>query len=164
MTGPHKRSFLTSALVATLATACVAFPLFYPQEIRAQDQSASVPPGCDVPRGYDCATPGFEMPLSLDEAIELSKRETVVYLYGPGLQDARLVARIIRDDKDKTPIPAVAVPGTAVPEDTFYVAVLGKLVRHRNSGEPVEFYQRFINRGEVFSLTREMYVRVVSDR
>ncbi|MEP2829678.1 MULTISPECIES: hypothetical protein [Alphaproteobacteria] len=153
---------MTSALVATLAMASVAFPLFYPQEIRAQEQSASVPPGCDVPRGYDCATPGFEMPLSLDEAIELSQRETVVYLYGPGLQGSRIVARLMRKGENATPIPAVAAPGVSVPRDTFYVAILGKLVKHRASGEPVEFYQRFINRGEVFSLTREMHTRIVT--
>lgn len=151
---------MTSALVATLATASVAFPLFYPQEIRAQDQSASVPPGCDVPRGYDCATPGFETPLSLDEAIELSKRETVVYLYGPGLQGSHIVARLMRKGEDSRPVPAVAAPGFDVPSNVFYVIVLGKVVKHRTSGEPVEFYQRFINRGEVFALTWNMYDRV----
>lgn len=153
---------MTSALVATLATVGVAIPLFYPQEIRAQDQGASVPPGCDVPRGYDCATPGFETPLSLDEAIELSKRETVVYLYGPGLQDARLAADVMTNGKGGQSIPAIAAPGRAVPPDAFYVVVLGKVVKHRASGEPVEFYQRFINRGEVFALTWNMYDRATA--
>lgn len=148
-----------------LAMASVAFPLFYPQEIRAQDQSVPVPPGCDVPRGYDCATPGFETPLSLDEAIELSKRETVVYLYGPGLQDAVIVAEIMREgNKGKRKlIPAVAAPGTDVPGGALYVVILGKVIRHNTSGEPVEFYQRFMNRGEIFSLTRSMHERIVSE-
>lgn len=119
-------------------------------------------PGCDVPRGYDCATPGFEMPLTLEEAVALSERETVVYLYGPGLQGARIVARLVEKGENAPSIPAIAAPGIGVPKDTFYVAVLGKLVKHRVSGEPVEFYQRFINRGEVFSLTREMHARITA--
>ena len=121
-------------------------------------------PGCSVPRGYDCATPGFETPLTLDEAIELSRTETVVYLYGPGIQDARLVADVMRDgNNDATrAIPAIAAPGLDVPSDTLYVVILGRVIKHRESQDPVEFYQRFLNRGEIFGLTRSMHARILA--
>ena len=118
-------------------------------------------PGCNVPRGYDCATPGFEMPLTLDEAIDISRTETVVYLYGPGLQDARLVAEVMSTSENGS-IPAVAAPGREVPQDTMYVVMLGRVIKHRESQEPVEFYQRFLNRGEIFSLTRTMHMRILA--
>jgi len=136
--------------------------VLYPQISFGADGAARAP-GCDVPRGYDCATPGFETPLTLDEAIEISKAETVVYLYGRGLQGARIVADLVSTGNDgkRSPVPAVAVPGMAVKRDTFHVIVLGRVIKHRASGVPVEFYQRFINRGEVFSLTRDMYDRIM---
>lgn len=115
-----------------------------------------------MPKGYDCATPGFETPLSLDEAVELSKRERIIYLYGPGIQDAVIVAAIVREGRDDVPgIPAIAVPGQDVPKDEFYVVILGKVIRHRESREPVAFYQPYMNRGTVFSMTRQMHARIV---
>jgi len=118
-----------------------------------------------VPRGYDCATPGFETPLTLEEAEALSQTETVVYLYGPGIQDARLVANVMSDGNQdpSRAIPAIAAPGSAVPTDTLYVIILGRVIKHRESGEPVEFYQRFLNRGEIFGLTRSMHARILDD-
>ncbi len=133
----------------------------YPQISNAGDGAARAP-GCDVPRGYDCTTPGFESPLTLDEAIEISKVETVVYLYGPGLQDARLAARVVSRGKNAPAVPAIAAPGTDVPQDAFYVMILGRLIKHRTSGEPVAFYQRFIDRGEVFALTRDFRSRIAA--
>jgi len=112
-----------------------------------------------VPSGYDCATPGFEKPLTLEEAIELSKTETVVYLYGKGLKSARIVARVVRRGENAPSIPVIAVPGLSVPNDAMYIVILGSVIKHRKSGEPVEFYQRYLNRGEIFSLTRAMYER-----
>jgi len=114
--------------------------------------------GCDVPRGYDCATPGYEKPLTLAEAEALSAREkNVVYLYGPGMHDAVLAAELMGKESAKGAVPTIAAPGAAMPENTFYIIVLGKVVKHKASLEPIEFYQRFINRGEVFSLTWKMY-------
>lgn len=132
--------------------------LLYPQLSFAMADKAP-PPGCNVPRGYDCATPGFETPLTLAEAIELSKTETVVYLYGKGLKSARIVARVVRRGDNAPSIPVVAVPGSSVPGDVMYVVMLGNVIKHRESGEPVEFYQRYLDRGKIFNLTRTMYSR-----
>lgn len=133
----------------------------FPGHASAQGLTEEYSRACGVPVGYDCATPGFETPLTLDQAIELSRTETVVYLYGPGIIDARIVADVItRDDgRGETTVPAVAVPGIGVPEGALYVVVLGRVVRHRVSGEPVEFYQRYLDRGEIFGLTRAMAER-----
>ena len=144
----------------------LALSLAIPLTACAQENgpSASRDPGCDVPRGYDCATPGFETPLTLEEAEALSRAETVVYLYGPGIQGARLVAEIMSDgngDPSRS-IPAIATPGRHVPADTVYVMILGRVIKHRESGEPVAFYQRFLNRGEIFSLTRSMHARILA--
>ena len=119
-------------------------------------------PGCNVTRGYDCATPGYERPVVLDEAIEISKKETVVYLYGKGIQFADRAAHVMTQGKDAPAVPAVAVPGLGVPENAFFVIVQGNVVRHKESGEPAEFYQRFINRGTIFVLTRRMYKKADS--
>lgn len=110
-----------------------------------------------MPRGYDCATPGYERPVTLDEALDISKRETAVYLYGPGIQSVDTAARVMSTNDNTVSVPAVAVPGTHVPANAFYVIVLGNIVKHRTSGEPAEFYQRFINRGTIFVLTRQMF-------
>ena len=112
-----------------------------------------------MPRGYDCATPGFENPLTLEEAIELSKTETVVYLYGKGIQDLRWVADILTKGDNGLPLRAIATPGINVPKDSTYVIILGKVVKHRVSEKPVEFYQKFINRGKIFNLTRGLHER-----
>lgn len=133
--------------------------LFYPQISNAAE-TRSRDPGCNVPRGYDCATPGYERPVTLDEAVKISKRETVVYLYGRGLQAARAAAQSMSSDNGGRPLPAIAAPGRDIPDDAFLVLVLGKVVKHQNSSEPVLFYQRFINRGEVFALTWSMYDRI----
>lgn len=130
------------------------FGLVFPHISVAADNA--VPPGCTVPRGYDCATPGFERPLSLDQAKALSLRGNVVYLYGPGLQDARIVAKIMSEGRGEPPIPAIAAPGLTVPEGATYVVAKGKVLKHRVSGKPVEFYQRFLNRGKLFNLTRQI--------
>lgn len=136
--------------------------MLYPQISFGADGKAR-DPGCNVPRGYDCATPGYERPVTLDEAIEISKKETVVYLFGKGIQFADTAAHVISQGKDAPAVPAVAVPGSGVPKDTFYVIVLGNVVRHKVSGEPAEFYQNFLNRGTVFVLTRRMYGKAMQD-
>ena len=146
--------------------------MLYPQAACAEETTPAPPgqsaakverdPGCNVPRGYDCATPGFEAPLTVEEAEALSLTETVVYLYGPGIQDARLVARVIRGGRNAEAIPAIAAPGRDVPEGTLYVVILGRVIKHRESGEPVAFYQRFVNRGEIFNLTRNMHARILA--
>ena len=133
--------------------------MLYPQISKA-DGGAARAQECEATRGYDCATPGYERPVTLNEALEISKVETVVYLYGPGLQGADLAADVMQDPQSGRAIHAVAIPGLEVPQDTFYVIVLGRVVKHRASNEPVEFYQRFINRGEVFALTWKMYDRL----
>ena len=111
---------------------------------------------CGVPVGYDCSTPGFEMPLTLKQAIELSRTETVVYLYGKGIVDARIVAEVIGEPSPSglLSVDAVAVPGIGVPDNVLYVIILGKVARQKVSGEPVEFYQRYLDRGDIFGLTR----------
>lgn len=116
-----------------------------------------------MPRGYDCATPGYERPVTLEEALDISKRETVVYLYGKGIQSVDTAAHVMTTNDNTVSVPAVAVPGTHVPENAFYVIVLGSVVKHKVSGEPAEFYQRFINRGTVFVLTRRMYNKALND-
>ena len=74
----------------------------------------------------------------------------------------RLVAELVRSGNGgkSTAIPAIAAPGISVPRDAFYVVMLGRAIKHRESGQPVQFYQRYINRGEVFNLTRNMYGRM----
>lgn len=134
--------------------------VLYPQTSLAGDGTPR-DPGCNVPRGYDCATPGYERPVTLDEAIEISKKETTVYLYGKGIQFADTAAHVISEGKGAPAVPAVAVPGLNVPKNAFYVIVLGNVVRHKVSKEPAEFHQRYLNRGTVFGLTRNMYNRLV---
>ncbi len=136
--------------------------VLYPQISFAADGTPR-DPGCNVPRGYDCATPGYERPVTLDEAIEISKVETVVYLYGKGIHFMGTTAHVMSQGKGASPVPAVAVPGAGVPRDTFYVIVLGKVVRHKVSGQPAEFHQRYIDRGTVFGLTRSMHKRFAED-
>ncbi len=136
----------------------------YPQiSIGADGKSRD--PGCNVPRGYDCATPGYERPVTLDEAIEISKKEAVVYLYGKGIQSVDVAARVMgQSDVGTAAIPAVAIPGLLMPQDTFYIVVLGHVVKHKVSGKPADFYQAFINRGTVFVLTRQMHAKVAAGR
>ena len=120
--------------------------------------------GCDVPRGYDCATPGYEKPLTLAEAEALSAHEkNVVYLYGPGIQDARFAAEAMTSDTAGRSAPTIAVPGSDVPKDVFYLVVIGKVVKHNVSRQPVEFYQRYIDRGRVFSMTWAMYTGALQE-
>lgn len=133
--------------------------VLYPQISFAADGTPP-DPGCNVPRGYDCATPGYEHPVTLDEAIEISKRETVVYLYGKGIQSVDTAAHVITQGKGAPAVPAVAVPGIGVPENAFHVIMLGHVVRHKVSGEPAKFHQRYLNRGTVFGLTRSMHGRL----
>lgn len=136
----------------------------YPQISFGADGKAR-DPGCNVPRGYDCATPGYERPVTLDEAIEISKKETTVYLYGKGIQSADVAARVMgQDDVGTAAIPAIAIPGLSMPPDTFYIVVLGHVVTHKVSGKPAEFYQTFINRGTIFVLTRQMHEKVSAVR
>ncbi|WOF72768.1 hypothetical protein QMT40_000390 [Parvibaculaceae bacterium PLY_AMNH_Bact1] len=137
----------------------MALLLLYPQ-ISTATETAARDPGCNVPRGYDCATPGYERPVTLDEAIDISKRETVVYLYGKGIQSVDTAAFAMRAEQGSVSIPAVAVPGVTVPKDAFHIVILGHVIKHRTSGSPVEFRQRFIDRGEVFVLTNEMHKRI----
>ncbi len=140
----------------------MALLLLYPQISNAAEFAAR-DPGCNVPKGFDCATPGYERPVTLEEAIDISKLETVVYLYGKGIQSVDTAAHVITQGKGAPAVPAVAMPGRNMPEDTFYVIVLGNVVKHRVSGEPAEFRQRYIDRGTVFGLTRNMYSRLASE-
>ncbi len=130
----------------------------------AQGLTPEYSKSCGVPVGYDCASKGFERLLTLEEAVELSKLETVVYLYGPGIIDARIVADVISspNDVDLKIVPAIAAPGRDVPRNSLYVVILGTVVRHKVSGEPIEFYQRFLNRGRIFSLTRQALEHIQS--
>lgn len=135
--------------------------MLYPQ-ISFAAESKPHDPGCNVPRDYDCASIGYERPVTLDEAIEISKKETVVYLYGKGIQFADRAAHVMTQGKDAPAVPAVAVPGLGVPKNAFFVIIQGNVVRHKESGKPAEFYQRFINRGTIFVLTRRMYKKADS--
>ncbi len=98
--------------------------------------------------------------MTLDEAIEISKVETVVYLYGKGIQSVDTAAYAMRSDHGGVSIPSVAIPGIGIPEKTFHIVIQGRVIKHSASGAPVEFHQRFINRGEIFVLTNEMYNRI----
>lgn len=146
----HRAARRVATTLLVLATA------LYPQISLAADGKPR-DPGCNVPRGYDCATPGYERPVTLDEAIEISRKETVVYLYGKGIQSVDTAAHVITQGKGAPAIHAVAVPGLSVPEGAFHMIVLGQVVRHKVSREPAEFYQRFLDRGTVFVLTRKMF-------
>ncbi len=159
----HNRPLLNRRALRVAATGLVLATVLYPQISLAADGKQR-DPGCNVPRGYDCATPGYERPVALDEAIEISKVETVVYLYGKGIQSVDTAAHIMRSNTETRSIPAVAVPGKEMPHGVFHVIVLGQVVRHKASGEPAEFFQRFINRGTVFVLTRQMYDKAIEAR
>ncbi len=156
----HNRPLLNKRVLRVAATGLVLAAALYPQISIAADGKPR-DPGCNVPRGYDCATPGYERPVTLGEAIEISKAETVVYLYGKGIQSVDTAAHVITQGKGAPAVPAVAVPGLDVPEGAFHVIVLGQVVRHKVSREPAEFHQRYLNRGTVFGLTRNMHARLI---